>query len=100
MWNKVVWQHTDVKNLQNSKISNRKQVYVVLGEPINFGKIENPNYDEIGAAHAKYMENLEELFERYKHLYLDSETVLEICWINEKKIAWNPDKSPKKVENV
>jgi len=57
----------------------RKQVYVVLGEPINFGKIENPNYDEIGAAHAKYMENLQDLFERYKHLYLDSETVLEIC---------------------
>ena len=52
----------------------------MLGEPINFGKIENPNYDEIGAAHGKYMEKLQVLFDQYKHLYLDSETVLEICW--------------------
>ena len=56
----------------------RRQVYVVLGEPINFGKIENPNYDEIGAAHALYIERLVQLFEKYKHLYLSSDTVLII----------------------
>ena len=56
----------------------RRQVYVVLGEPLNFGRIENPNYDEIGAAHRVYCDKLIELFDAYKHLYLDAGTELEI----------------------
>ena len=56
----------------------RRQVYVVLGEPLNFGRIDNPNYDEIGAAHQLYTDALIELFDEYKHLYLDAETKLII----------------------
>ena len=32
----------------------RRPIYVVVGEPINFGKISNPNYEEIGKCHSSF----------------------------------------------
>ena len=34
----------------------RRHVYVVLGEPISFGQIKNPNYNEIGKCQEIYIQ--------------------------------------------
>ena len=56
----------------------RHQVYVVIGEPLFFGKIENPNFSEIGKCQEMYIAALESLFDKYKSKYLSKETTLII----------------------
>ena len=48
----------------------RKPVYVVVGKPLNFGKIENPNHEEISRFHELYIEELCSLFEKYKGWFI------------------------------
>ena len=56
----------------------RRPIYVVVGEPINFGKISNPNYEEIGKCHSIYIEKLKILFDKYKSKYLSADATLII----------------------
>jgi len=56
----------------------RKPVYVVVGKPLNFGKIENPNHEEISRFHELYIEELRSLFEKYKGRYASSSMELII----------------------
>jgi hypothetical protein len=41
-----------------------------VGKPIPVQKIDNPNSEEINTTHAKFIEELNALFEEHKHKYL------------------------------
>eukprot|EP01061_Rhynchopus_euleeides_P013427 TRINITY_DN23447_c1_g2_i1.p2 TRINITY_DN23447_c1_g2~~TRINITY_DN23447_c1_g2_i1.p2 ORF type:complete len:516 (+),score=228.06 TRINITY_DN23447_c1_g2_i1:60-1607(+) len=50
-------------------IPHRRPITLVIGEPVSFGKKENPTNEEVEAAHAKYIEVLRDLFNRYRNIY-------------------------------
>lgn len=55
-------------------------INISVGKPIDVKKTDNPSAEEIDALHKKFMDELNDLFESQKHLYLkNSENIkLEI----------------------
>jgi hypothetical protein len=56
----------------------RRPVYVVVGKPLIFSQISNPNHEEIQIAHKIYIDELVKLFNKYKNQYMTPETKLFI----------------------
>lgn len=56
----------------------RRPVFVVVGKPLQFDKIENPNHDEVAKSHDIYIKELTLLFDKYKGQYMTPNTQLII----------------------
>lgn len=45
---------------------------ILAGKPIEVEKVENPTQEQIDNLHVKFMQRLEEIFEKHKHKYVDN----------------------------
>ena len=59
-------------------VPRRKPLTVVVGAPINVEKVANPSVEEIANLHAKYVEELEALYNKYNPVYGDTNVELVI----------------------
>ena len=59
-------------------VPHRKPLTVVVGAPIPVEKVPNPSVEEIAVLHAKYVAELEALYNKYNPLYGDSNVQLVI----------------------
>ncbi|XP_975108.2 2-acylglycerol O-acyltransferase 1 [Tribolium castaneum] len=53
-------------------VPRRKPTMTVVGTPIATAKTENPSDAQVDALHKKFQEELEKLFEKYKHQFFDN----------------------------
>ena len=56
----------------------RKPIYVVVGAPIRVEAIESPTREDIESMHAKYVEELQKLYDKYNPIYGDKDVKLVI----------------------
>lgn len=47
----------------------REKIHTVVGNPLSFGKIENPTSEEVDKCHAKYIEAVKELYYSQRSKY-------------------------------
>ena len=59
-------------------LPHRKNISLVVGEPINVEKIEEPTSEQIENLHAKYVEELQKLYDKYNPVYGDPSILLKI----------------------
>ena len=53
-------------------------ITVVVGQPLNITKNDNPTDEEINTVHFQYMQELNKLYETHKHKYGNKNIKLEI----------------------
>ena len=56
----------------------RKPIHVVIGAHIKVERIESPTKDQIESMHAKYVEELQKLYNKYNPIYGDKNVKLVI----------------------
>ena len=56
----------------------RKPIHVVVGNPIEVKRIENPTREDIENMHATYVKELQKLYEKYNPIYGDKSVKLVI----------------------
>ena len=54
----------------------RKPINVVVGAPIKLKQIANPSTEDIERTHAKYMSELQKLYQKYNPIYGDENVKL------------------------
>ena len=59
-------------------LPHRKPIHVVIGSPIKVDRVESPTKEEIESMHAKYVEELQKLYEKYNPIYGDKNVKLVI----------------------
>ncbi len=59
-------------------IPQRKPLNVIIGEPIPVTKIENPTRQEVEELHARYVEAVLDLYDKYNPVFGDPNVKLEI----------------------
>ena len=56
----------------------RKPMHTIIGKPINIEQINNPSLEQILQVHSIYIERLQGLYDKYKHLYPQRKNDLNI----------------------
>ncbi|XP_021948768.1 diacylglycerol O-acyltransferase 2 [Folsomia candida] len=56
----------------------RHPIFVVVGAPIDVEKVESPTNDQIDSLHSKYMQALQNLFDKHKSEFAHSDAQLKI----------------------
>jgi hypothetical protein len=59
-------------------ISFRRPITVVVGSPVQVGKIDNPTFEDIMECHGKYVKALQRLYDEYNPVYGDKDIKLVI----------------------
>ena len=57
----------------------RKPITVVVGEPIPVEKVENPTDEQVQELHAKYLDGLKDVYNKYNDKYGDTNVKLTIA---------------------
>jgi len=59
-------------------IPHRKKISIVVGKPMPVEKVEEPSSEQIENLHAKYVEELQKLYNEYNPVYGDPNVILKI----------------------
>ena len=60
------------------KLAHRKKITIVVGKPMPVEKVEEPSSEQIKNLHAKYVEELQKLYNEYNPVYGDPNVTLKI----------------------
>jgi 1-acyl-sn-glycerol-3-phosphate acyltransferase len=62
------------------QIPRPEKITVVVGTPIEVGKVEDPSEEQVAALHQRFYEEVESLFEAHKHQHQHGDCHLEIIY--------------------